>query len=147
MNVTSSPEVASVVAAARPGKSGQSVGHQAKAAVAAAASDGVDLPRNAQGMAASAIARGIDPASVFAALVAPEPTPPTGDGAVDEPPVPTGEPDGAVTDPTETPADDPVVATDGDAVPGGVDGGAGTAAGEISGAETALALLQREEPV
>jgi hypothetical protein len=60
--------------AARPGKSAQSVGHLAKAAVAEAKSAGVDLPKTAQGMAASAIAHGADPGSVFAALVAPEVT-------------------------------------------------------------------------
>ncbi|MEX0280700.1 MAG: hypothetical protein AB3N13_05860 [Arenibacterium sp.] len=31
---------------------------------------GVDMPKNAQGIAASAIARGADPASVFAARIA-----------------------------------------------------------------------------
>ena len=55
----------------RPGKSGQSVGHLAKQAVAAARDAGVDLPRNAQGAAASQIAHGADPASIFAALAAP----------------------------------------------------------------------------
>ncbi len=53
-------------AAARPGKSAQSVGHMAKAAVAAAAEAGIELPSNAQGVAASAIAGCADPALIFA---------------------------------------------------------------------------------
>ena len=57
---------------AGPGKKMQSVGHLAKRAVAAAMEAGIDLPKNAQGMAASAIAKGADPASVFDALVQPE---------------------------------------------------------------------------
>ncbi len=47
----------------------QAVGHQAKAAVIAAREAGADLPKNAQGMAASEIAKGADPESIFAALV------------------------------------------------------------------------------
>ena len=58
----------------RPGNSANSVGHQAKAAVAAAKEAGIDVPRNAQGMAASAIAQGAEPGSVFAALTVPEVT-------------------------------------------------------------------------
>ena len=58
-----------------PGKKAVSVGHLAKAAVSAAREDGVDVPKNAQGMAASATARGIDPAGLFAALVGLSPTP------------------------------------------------------------------------
>lgn len=54
------------------GKSAQSMGHQAKAAVAAAREAGTAVPKNAQGVAASAIARGADPASVFAAVATPE---------------------------------------------------------------------------
>lgn len=48
----------------------------AKAAVAEARAAGIELPKNAQGMAASAIARGADPASLFAAKVT---------GEIDEP--------------------------------------------------------------
>lgn len=52
-------------------KSVQSIGQLAKAAVTAAReAGGMELPRNAQGIAASSIARGIDPASLFAAQVA-----------------------------------------------------------------------------
>jgi hypothetical protein len=51
----------------------------AKAAVAEARVAGVEMPKNAQGLAASAIAKGADPASVFAAQVAalapPDPAP------------------------------------------------------------------------
>ncbi|MEQ9041226.1 MAG: hypothetical protein RIE24_23090 [Silicimonas sp.] len=53
-----------------PGKRAEAVGQQAKAAVAAARDAGSETPRNAQGIAASAVARGIDPASLFAARVA-----------------------------------------------------------------------------
>ena len=55
-----------------PGGSAQSVGHQAKAAVAAAREAGADLPKNAQDIAASGLARGADPATLFASLIAPE---------------------------------------------------------------------------
>lgn len=54
---------------ARKGRSGAAVGQQAKAAVAAAIEAGIDVPRNAQGLAASSIARGADPAALFAAQV------------------------------------------------------------------------------
>ena len=54
-------------------KSGRAsaVGQQAKVAVAAAREAGVELPKNAQGLAASGIARGAAPESIFAALVSP----------------------------------------------------------------------------
>lgn len=84
------------MAATRPGKSAQSVGHMAKAAVAEARASGVDLPKNAQGMAASAIAKGADPASVFAALVVP-PAPDSdapGTPVTDEPVIDTPAPNG-----------------------------------------------------
>ena len=74
---------------ARPGKSGQSVGHLAKTAVAEARAAGVELPKNAQGHAASRIAGGADPASVFAASVEPP---------VKEPPV-TPDPEPRQVDP------------------------------------------------
>ena len=66
----------------RPGKSGQSVGHIAKQAVASARAAGIELPANAQGLAASQIAKGADPASIFAAQ-----TTPTDDVAQDQEPV------------------------------------------------------------
>lgn len=53
-----------------PGKSGMAVGQIAKKTVAAAFAAGIEMPRNAQGIAASALARGADPASLFAAQVA-----------------------------------------------------------------------------
>ena len=62
------------IVATRPGKSAQAVGHIAKATVAEAKAAGTELPRNAQGMAASAIAQGADPGAIFAALVAPPAT-------------------------------------------------------------------------
>ena len=52
-----------------PGKSMQGVGQQAKLAVAAAREAGLELPANAQGRVASAVARGIDPGSLFSARV------------------------------------------------------------------------------
>ena len=55
--------------AADAGRRGEAVGQQAKAAVSAARDAGAELPKNAQGLAASGIARGADPASIFAALV------------------------------------------------------------------------------
>ena len=57
----------------RPGKSAQAVGQMAKIAVTEAKAAGVDLPKNAQGMAASAISKGADPSTVFAALATPDP--------------------------------------------------------------------------
>ncbi|RZW08664.1 MAG: hypothetical protein EX266_05280 [Rhodobacteraceae bacterium] len=51
------------------GKRADAVGQQAKAAVAVAREAGQTLPSNAQGLAASAVARGIDPATLFAARV------------------------------------------------------------------------------
>lgn len=62
------------MAVTRPGKAAQAVGQIAKVAVAEAKSLGVDLPKNAQGVAASAIARGAQAGSVFAAIVVPEMT-------------------------------------------------------------------------
>lgn len=62
-----------------PGKSAQSVGHMAKAAIAAAHEAGIDVPKNAQGFAASQIAKGADPAAIFAAQVVDEPTVPLDD--------------------------------------------------------------------
>ena len=70
MEVTATATVASM----RPGKSAQAAGHLAKAAFAEAKSVGIEVPKNAQGMAASSIARGAEPSSVFAALVAQRPT-------------------------------------------------------------------------
>ncbi len=57
---------------AGPGKRAMAVGQQAKLAVAEAKAAGGELPRNAQGMAASAIAKGADAASIFAGLTAPD---------------------------------------------------------------------------
>ena len=53
------------------GRRAEAIGQQAKAAVAAAREAGAELPKNAQGIAASGIARGADPSSIFAALVGP----------------------------------------------------------------------------
>ena len=79
--------------AADPGKRADAVGQQAKAAVAAARETGLELPKNAQGVAASGIARGADPASIFAALVAPVAE---GDGVGDVGGVPTTPVDGGL---------------------------------------------------
>lgn len=61
---------AQAVEARGTGKSAQAVGQQAKAIVAIARELGADIPKNAQGLAASTVARGIDPVSLFAARVA-----------------------------------------------------------------------------
>ena len=76
-----------------PGKSAQSVGHQAKQAVATAREAGIELPKNAQGFAASQIASGADPATLFAAQVE--------DPPVDSADVSTE----AADEPVEVPAD------------------------------------------
>lgn len=56
-------------------------GQQAREAVRTAREAGADLPRNAQGVASSAIARGAEPSSVFAALVPPAAEPGASDPA------------------------------------------------------------------
>ncbi|PWJ16988.1 hypothetical protein [Jannaschia seohaensis] len=94
MDITSS----SVTMPTRPGKSAQAVGQMAKVAVAEAKAAGVELPKNAQGLAASSIAGGADPSSVFAALTTPPPVEegdaPSGDPEVVSDDVPTGAVDG-----------------------------------------------------
>ena len=50
------------------GRSEEATGQQAKQAVGDARQSGADMPKNAQGIAASQIAQGADPASIFAAL-------------------------------------------------------------------------------
>lgn len=67
--IASNPRAA-MPAGSPAGRSSDAVGHRAKAAVAAAREAGAELPRNAQGKAASAIARGADPASLFQARIA-----------------------------------------------------------------------------
>ena len=135
----------------RPGRSGQSVGHMAKAVVADAKAAGVELPKNAQGLAASAIAKGADPASVFAALVNPDPDEPSvsdipapvPDNTTGETPLPPATDDEPVAalppaDREEPPASSiPDEGPDGDGIPS-------IEAPDIalSDAETALALLQ-----
>lgn len=68
------------------GNSAMAVGQIAKQLVKDAIAAGAELPKNAQGMAASAVARGADPASVFAAQVAedvpPDPPTPTAEDAI-----------------------------------------------------------------
>lgn len=115
---------------AEQGRRAEAVGQQAKAAVAAAREAGAELPKNAQGLAASGIARGAEPASIFAALVSPVgepdstgdvggvPTTPTDDGSgapvggdvvVDgegAPPAPIAPPPADLVAEDETPADD-----------------------------------------
>ena len=70
MNSLSPIAAAQTVATTARGKSAQSAGHLAKAAVAEARAAGAELPKNAQGMAASQIAHGADPGSVFAGIIA-----------------------------------------------------------------------------
>lgn len=55
-----------------PGKKMQAIGQQAKAAVSAARDAGAAVPKNAQGMAASGLARGADAETLFASLLTPE---------------------------------------------------------------------------
>ncbi|PWK57479.1 hypothetical protein C8D95_102122 [Silicimonas algicola] len=84
------PMTASASAATRapvprePVTTPRAVGQAARDAVQTARSEGVDVPRNAQGVAARAIARGADPQSVFAGLVTPPPAP-DGTGEVGTP--------------------------------------------------------------
>lgn len=71
------------------GKAG-AVGQLAKQAVSEARATGAELPSNAQGLAASQIAKGADPATIFAALVTPDVPVDSGDeagGSNDTPPV------------------------------------------------------------
>lgn len=139
----------------RPGNSAQSVGHQAKAAVAAATEAGQEVPKNAQGLAASAIARGADPATLFAAMVEepqPEATQPVADpvdaAATDEPPVAeaplTGESAPAAPPPDE-PAPEPITgSTTGSATQSTTESPTGSlevAPPILTDAEAALALL------
>lgn len=70
----------------RPGKSAQSIGNLAKQAVAAARQAGADMPANSQGVAASQIAQGADPASIFAAVA--EPADPAETGELTDPATP-----------------------------------------------------------
>lgn len=80
-------------AVARPGKSDQAIGHQAKRAIADAGAV-ADLPKNIQGQVASTLARGLSLDSILSLQPAQ--------------PGPTSEP------PTDSPADDAVVSdTDG----------------------------------
>ncbi|MDH3740156.1 MAG: hypothetical protein OER56_01045 [Hyphomicrobiales bacterium] len=118
--VTSSniPHPATRPAASQPiqdvGKSSNSIGHQAKAAVALAAADGQELPKNAQGKFASALARGLDPATILILQDASAPVddtvpvaddPVAGDPVADDPVV--DEPIGDVL--LDEPVADPVV--------------------------------------
>ena len=82
------PRPLSPTPAEGPGKSAMAPGQQAKAAVAEAEVQGATLPANAQGYAASQIARGADPATVFAAMIPqPAPEPPAGDPVAPDVPV------------------------------------------------------------
>ena len=123
MNISSTTSVgasARTSAAMPHDKSGAAPGQLAKAAVAAARDAGIELPRNAQGLAASQIARGADPASVFAALVA--------DGA-------TGEDAGDTpNDPGTDSGVEPPVIADGS--------GAADVDAILTAAKTALELLE-----
>ena len=90
-----------------PGKKMQAVGQKAKMAVAMAREAGIDLPKNAQGIAASGLARGADPESLFASLVEPDPVDPD----------PVGDPDMPVTDEPVAPVDDATLLAKAMAVP------------------------------
>jgi hypothetical protein len=86
------------------GKSAQSIGHQAKQSVAEARSAGIDLPKNAQGFAASSISQGVDPSSLFAAITAT-------DEAVDVDKVGADAPDEAAVEESDAANSEPVKAT------------------------------------
>lgn len=91
------------------GRNANAVGQQAKLAVAEARAAGVALPSNAQGIAASGIARGVDPASLFASQVA---EPPVSEPSSDAPEARADAPDAGP--PAEADAGDgtPTTATD-----------------------------------
>jgi hypothetical protein len=127
-----------------PGGRAGAVGQMAKAAVAEARAAGVDLPGNAQGLAASQIARGADPATVFAALVTP-----VGDGTDT-----VESPDAETPAPVDGDPADGVVGEEGaetlDAVTGPAEDGfaLAQAAAELAVAETVLEdLLDQGEAV
>lgn len=84
------------------GKRVDAVGLQAKAAVAVAREFGAEVPRNAQGLAASAAARGIDPASLLTARFAADDA---ATGQTAEPPVSPDDPGPGLT--TIRAGDDP----------------------------------------
>lgn len=71
------------------GKRADAVGQQAKVILALSRDAGGEVPPNARGLASSAIARGIDPASLFASRVG------NGVGGPAQPPVPAVD-DGAL---------------------------------------------------
>ncbi len=87
------------------------IGHQAKAAVVVAREAGVDLPNNAQGIAASGLARGVDAAALFASLVTPDDPVMPDDPVVPDDPVLPDDPD--VSDPVAPVPDDPDTQPDG----------------------------------
>ena len=105
------PKVTAPVSTGGPstvGRRGMAVGHMAKQAVEQARASGADLPRNAQGLAASQIARGADPAGIFAALVATEPV---SEASADSSIPPVGPDTGATTEDTA-----PAVSSDAESV-------------------------------
>ena len=125
---------------AGPGKKMNSVGHQAKAAVQAAQEAGADMPKNAQGLAASAIAKGADPASVFAGMIVPDDPVdvPTEDGTLDQAVVDSKSP--PVQDLPPMPEEGDMVVTDGPMPDGGT-----SVPETVSGAAIALDLLEAAE--
>ncbi|MXQ07780.1 hypothetical protein GQ651_07965 [Alphaproteobacteria bacterium GH1-50] len=111
------------------GKSAEAVGQRAKAAVETARAAGTDLPKNAQGVAASGLARGATAESLFAALVS---EPGDGGGAVP----PGGEGSDVVADDGATPApatEEGDVAGGGDPLPDGGDVATGDGAVDDGG--------------
>lgn len=103
------------VAATLRGKSAQSIGHQAKQAVAEARASGIDLPKNAQGFAASSISQGVDPASLFAAVSAPDEAADSDavtSGTAGEQTVTESEDDGTDTEVSTTTSTEPAEETD-----------------------------------
>ena len=93
-------------------------GQVAKAMIAEATANGAELPANIQGKAASAIARGIDMETFFAAFM-PEVEPPADDVPADGETAPPGDVgddagDGAVAPPESDAASPPAPAGDGE---------------------------------
>ncbi len=81
------------------GKSAMAPGQLAKVAVTEARAAGIEVPKNAQGFAASQIAKGADPASIFAAVVAPvDEIDPVDPADPDVAPTEEGDADAAVAD-------------------------------------------------
>lgn len=131
---------------AGPSNRVNAVGQLAKTAVQDARESGVELPKNAQGYAASQIARGADPESVFSALVSADDSAAVAEGAeAAEDAIPVADDAAGETVADEADgadgeiafADDTGSSEDIDLVPEDGEG--------LSAAETALSLLEEDQ--